>query len=150
MWPSLTISTKRLIRIGVVCSAILLVVYFLYIHFFRPRQLLAAIGQADRIVVRRSGDGSIIYSSVNPKDISELEQSIVVSEPEPQKCAPCLCFDAVSIELWRKWWNIGTIVLYQGGHIGFSGWHCPDTHLEDQDKLVRWLGKRGIKNPFLP
>lgn len=150
----------RLIRVGFVCVTLLFAVSALSAddkektHPARPKELLTAIGHADKIVVYDGTpfsyvDGEkatprILYSSVSPKDILELKQSIVI-EP-PKEWFRCACYPPIEITLSRTGKEIGIISVFEGLTIGFSEW-SGDVRLTDREKLLRWFDVRGIPGP---
>src|ERR1700676_447265 len=113
MAPSQTGATTMLLRIGLIYATVLFAVSSLSAddnektHPAKPAELLAAIGQADKIVLYdgtaavyvSGGDPAprILYTSVNAKDISELKQSIVI-EP-PNGWFRCACIPPIEIAL---------------------------------------------------
>lgn len=123
-------------------------------HAAKPAELLAAISHADKIVVYDGtpaiavGGGeaapSILYSSVNPQDILELKQSIIM-EP-PREWFRCACYPSMDITLSRRGEEIGVISVFEELTIGFSRW-SGDVRLADRDKFLRWFDVRGITGP---
>jgi hypothetical protein len=119
-------------------------------HPANTAELFAAVDRADKLVVYNYGaekdeqSRDILYSSLKPKDISELRHSIVF-EP-PKQWFRCACFPMLEIKLYRKGKEIGVISLFDEFTIEFSGW-TGDARISDQEKLLRWFDARGIKGP---
>src|SRR5271157_6018399 len=123
-------------RIAVICTTLLFGCPFMSAgetartHPVTPTELPVTIGHADKIVVYDSTpaiytDGTsvparILYTSVDPKDISELREAIVV-EP-PRGWFRCACYPPIEIALSRNGKELGVISVYESLTIGFSWW----------------------------
>lgn len=96
-------------------------------HSVKPAELLAAIGQADKIAVSDTtpgayvGGGSapprVLYSSASPRDISELREAIAI-EP-PKGWFRCACIPPIEIILSRRGKELGVISVQEDLRIGF-------------------------------
>jgi len=123
-------------------------------HPARPRELLAAIDEANKIVVYDAmpvismGQGSPpavpLYSSEDRSDISALHDSLVMEKP--RAWFRCACIPEVDIELWQKKHLIGVISYYNESTLGFSRW-SGDIRLADGERIVKWFDARGISGP---
>jgi hypothetical protein len=148
------------IRFALACTTLLLAVSFASAdkrektHAVKPAELLAAIGQADKIVVSDSAPGAyvgggsapprVLYSSASPRDISELREAIAI-EP-PKGWFRCACIPPIEIILSRSGKEFGVISVQEDLTIGFSRW-SRDARSADQEKLLQWFDARGITGP---
>src|SRR5215472_13556373 len=119
-------------------------------HPANPSELLAAIGDADKLVVYNFNFGAkkdkqeILYSSIKHKDISQLKDSLII-EP-PAEWFRCACMPMLEIELSRRGKEIGVISVFDELTIEFSGW-SGDARIADREKLLNWFDVRGIAGP---
>jgi hypothetical protein len=126
-------------------------------HAADPAELRAAIGRADKVVVYDSTPAinipgiagtnvgpRILYSSVDPKDISALRESIAVERPKSWFRFACLPY--IDIVLSWKGKELGVISISEDLTIGFSHW-SGDARVADQTKLVKWFEARGVSSP---
>jgi hypothetical protein len=143
------------LRFAIICATFLFAGPFLSsdketeTHAVNPPELYATIDRADKVVVRsefvdeedsRYPTG-ILYTSVNPKDISELRESLTILSPK--QWFRCACLPLISIELSRKGKELGVISIYEEMTIGFSPWEG-DVLIRDGGKLLNWFEARGI------
>ncbi len=122
-------------------------------HPVRPAELQSLIGRADKVVVHDGtpiltldsvGKSRALYSSVNSKDLSELNQAIAVRSPKSWFL--CACVAPVEIVLYREEEQLGVIVVYEDLSIGLSTWSC-DARLLSRERLLKWFDNRGIAGP---
>jgi hypothetical protein len=123
-------------------------------HPVKAAELLAAIAQADKIVVYDStpaanlGRGGAppksLYSSASLRDISELREAIAIEHPKGW--FRCACIPPIEIMLFRRGTELGVISVQEDLTIGFSRW-SGDAKPADQEKLLQWFDARGITGP---
>lgn len=113
-------------------------------HAVSPAEQLA-IRRADTIMVLGGGPPySPVYSSTNPKEISEL-RTVVAIEP-PRGWFRCACFPELEVTLSRKGKELGVIAIQENLTIGFSRW-SGDAVAASQKSLLKWFDARGINGP---
>jgi len=148
------------IRFALTCATLLLAVSSASAdkrekpHPVKAAELLAAIGQADKIVVYDStpstnlgGGGASpksLYSSTSLRDISELREAIAIEHPKGW--FRCACIPPIAIMLSRRGTELGVISVQEDLTIGFSRW-SGDAKPADQEKLLQWFDARGITGP---
>ncbi|MCU1308970.1 MAG: hypothetical protein JWO20_95 [Candidatus Angelobacter sp.] len=155
-------NSKMLLRIALICAMLLSTASLGLAgekektHPVRPTELLDIIGRADKVILYDStpamyvSGGSvppaILYSSTNPRDISELKESIAVERPK--SWFRCACIPPIEIVLSLRGRKLGVISVYEELTIGFSRW-SGDARAAKQEKLLRWFDARGITGPRL-
>jgi hypothetical protein len=148
------------IRLALTCATLLLAVSSgsadkrEKTHPVQAEELLAVIGQADKIVVYHStpaanlGGGGAppksLYSSTSLRDISELREAITVEHPKGW--FRCACVPPIEIMLSRRGTELGVISVQEDLTIGFSRW-SGDAKPADQERLLQWFDARGILGP---
>lgn len=122
----------------------------LNLHPANPSELLAAINDADKLVVYNFNFGAkedkreILYSSMKRRDISQLKDSLII-EP-PAEWFRCACMPMLEIELSRRGKEIGVISVFDELTIEFSGW-SGDARVANREKLLNWFDGRRIAGP---
>jgi hypothetical protein len=124
-------------------------------HPVKPEELLELIQEADKVViydvgyevVKRANPSRgpvVLYSSSDPKDISELKAAVTIEAPK--SWFRCACIPSIEIALLRKGKKLGIILVYEGQTVGFSRWSS-DVRIRDVEKWLRWFDARKISGP---
>ena len=124
-------------------------------HRVKPEEISALIQAADKIVVYGVGYAvadhvnpspghAVLYTSSDPKDISELKAALTIEVPKDW--FRCACMPSIEIVLFRKGKNLGFISVYEGQVIGFSPWSS-DARIQDVEKWLGWFDARKISGP---
>jgi len=119
-------------------------------HPANPAELLAALDRADKleiftsVVVIGGPVQAPVYTSSNPKDISELKRALVF---EPAKAwFRSACLPELDIQLSRKGKELGVISVFDDLTIEFSGW-TDDARISNRENILAWFDARGISQP---
>jgi hypothetical protein len=116
-------------------------------HPVNPADLTALIDRADEVVVdlMERLNPTIVYSSSDAKDLSELKQALTIEVHEGE--LHCLCLPVMRIHFFRRSKELGTLLVYPDAlTIGFSRWSS-DTRIADKEKWLRWFDVRKINGP---
>ncbi len=115
----------------------------------KPAQLYALIQKADQVIVSEPEVGSegqvkVLFSSSDPKDISELRKAITL-EP-PGAWFVCMCIGSPQIRLLRKGKELVFLSNQHGTVLHTSLW-SGDARIKDPEKWLHWFDARGITGP---
>jgi hypothetical protein len=115
-------------------------------HLVEPAKLSALIAQADKIVVLESiwADAKVLFSSSNPKDIAEFNESLTVVVPDER--FRCMCIGSPAIHLYRGNTKLMQITSHHGQYVRCSLWSS-DAMLKDKEKWLRWFDARKMPKP---
>lgn len=122
-------------------------------HRVKPEEISALIQAADKIVVYGVGYAvadhvnpspghAVLYTSSDPRDISELKAALTIEVPKDW--FRCACMPSMEIVLFRKDKNLGFISVYEGQMIGFSPWSS-DARIQDD-----FNNRRAADNGLIP
>jgi hypothetical protein len=111
--------------------------------------LYDALARTVRIVVKDSPepDAETLFESTDPKDVADLQESILLEPPSGQ--FHCMCIGGPALYLYQRSGACVLVTNHHGDVIRCSLWAswANDVYLRDPEKWLSWFDRRGITGP---
>ncbi len=118
-------------------------------HPVKPEELLALIGQADKVMVyhkARIENATLLYSSKNARVISGLKAAMAVEPVLNETRYICLCIGSPEIRLFRRQKELVRFSFFLGTFVEATIW-SHRARILDEEKMLHWFDARGIHGP---